>query len=273
MKPRPFTYIRAETVAEALDALKHYGEGARVLAGGQSLMAMLNFRLVEAEAIIDIAHIEELSEIKVSGDTVEIGAAVTQNRLLNWSELAARVPLLAKMIPWVGHFQTRNRGTVCGSIAHADPSSEIPLALALLGGSVVLRSKRGTRTLSADQFQTGVLSTAREPDEMIVAAKFPTAGTGGTAFRETARRHGDFAIVGVAAMKISATAVRVGIGGVSSRPFVSSIEIDGKDAIAPEIEKLVWRFDGYEDMHATPRMRRDLVRRMAPLVIEEALQG
>lgn len=271
MKPRPFTYIRPDSVAEALDALSHYGEGARVLAGGQSLMAMLNLRLVDAEAIIDIARVPELAEIRMNGDALEVGAAVTQNRLLNWPELTARVPLLAKMIPWVGHFQTRNRGTVCGSLAHADPSSEIPLALATLGGSVVLRSKRGTRTLTADQFQMGVLSTARAPDELIVAAKFPTNHKGGTAFRETARRHGDFAIVGVAAMQTGTNSVRVGIGGVSSRPFVSSIEIADKAAIAPEIEKRVWQFDGYEDMHATPRMRRDLVRRMAPLVIEEAL--
>jgi 2-furoyl-CoA dehydrogenase FAD binding subunit len=271
MKPRPFTYIRAESVAETADALAHYGEGARVLAGGQSLMAMLNLRLVDAEAIIDIARIAELSEIKISGDVLEVGAAVTQNRLLNWPDLGARAPLLAKMIPWVGHFQTRNRGTVCGSIAHADPSSEIPLALALLGGSVVLRSKRGTRTLKASEFQTGVLSTAREPDELIVAVRFPTANVGGTAFRETARRHGDFAIVGIAAMKASAQSVRIGIGGVSSRPFVSNIDISDKAAIPSEIEKLVWQFDGYEDMHATPHMRRDLVRRMAPPVIEEAL--
>jgi len=271
MKPRPFDYIRPSSVGEALDALAHYGEGARVLAGGQSLMAMLNLRLVEAEAIIDITRIPELSEIRMSGGMLEVGASVTQNRLLNWPELSERVSLLAKMIPWVGHFQTRNRGTVCGSLAHADPSSEIPLALAILGGSVVLRSKRGSRTLSADQFQTGMLSTARAPDELIVAARFPAVENAGTAFRETARRHGDFAIVGVAAVKTGANRVTLGIGGVSSRPFISTIEFGDRTDIAGEIEKRVWQFDGYEDMHATPRMRRDLVRRMAPLVIEEAL--
>jgi 2-furoyl-CoA dehydrogenase FAD binding subunit len=204
MKPRPFNYVRPASVAEAIDALAHYGERARILAGGQSLMAMLNLRLVDAEAIIDISHLTELSDIRMKGDVLEVGAAVTQNRLLAWADLESRVPLLAKMIPWVGHFQTRNRGTICGSLSHADPSSEIPLALAVLGGSVVLRSKRGTRTLTADQFQTGVLSTAREPDELVVAAHFPASTRGGTAFREIGRRHGDFAIVGVAALKTGA---------------------------------------------------------------------
>lgn len=270
MKPRPFTYVRPASLAEALDALAHYGEDARVLAGGQSLIAMLNLRLVDAAALIDIAGLEELRRIRVTGDTLEIGAAVTQNRLLNWPELTRRVPLLAKMLPWVGHFQTRNRGTVCGSLAHADPSSEIPLALATLGGSVVLRSKRGERVLPAADFQLGVLSTAREPDEMLVAARFPLMpADSACAFREVSRRHGDFAIVGVAAWRTSAEHWRLGVGGVSARPFVRDIE--GADGdLSAAVERLVWQFDGYEDMHATPRMRRDLVRRMAPLVVEEA---
>ncbi len=174
------------------------------------------------------------------------------------------------MMPWVGHFQTRNRGTVCGSITHADPSSEIPLALALLGGSVVLASKRGTRSLTADQFQTGVLSTAREPDELIIAAQFPANGKGSVAFRETARRHGDFAIVAIAAIREANYQIRLGIGGVSSRPFVSSLSCGNSDDVEAQIEEMVWQFDGYEDMHATPHMRRDLVRRMAPLVVKEA---
>jgi 2-furoyl-CoA dehydrogenase FAD binding subunit len=271
MKPRPFTYIRPASLKEAVDALDHYGEGARILAGGQSLVAMLNLRLVDAEAIIDISQLKELSEIRMNGDVLTVGAAVTQNRLLEWPELESSVPLLAKMIPWVGHFQTRNRGTVCGSISHADPSSEIPLALALLGGSVVLASKRGTRTLTADQFQIGVLSTAREPDELLVAARFPANMKGGAAFRETARRHGDFAIVAIAAVRESKDKIRLGIGGVSTRPFVSSLACGSPEGVTAQIEEMVWRFDGYEDMHATPRMRRDLVRRMAPLVIEEAL--
>ena len=149
MKPRRFDYARPDTVAEALALLAQHGEDAKVIAGGQSLMAMLNLRLLEPALLIDIARLAELDFIKVAGDKVEVGAAVTQNRLKDWPELAAKLPLLARALPFVGHFQTRNRGTVCGSIAHADPSSEIPLSLATLGGEVVLRSRRGTRTLAA----------------------------------------------------------------------------------------------------------------------------
>jgi 2-furoyl-CoA dehydrogenase FAD binding subunit len=269
MKPRPFTYIRPAHVTEAVNALAQYGESARVLAGGQSLVAMLNLRLVDAVALIDISRLAELSHLNVQGQALEVGAAVTQNRLLAWPGLAARLPLLAKTLPFVGHFQTRNRGTVCGSIAHADPSSELPLALALLQGEVVLKSKLGTRTLKASQFQTGMLSTARLADELIVAVRFPLDGKS-AAFREVARRHGDFAIVAVGACKTGANTVRLGIGGAASRPFVCEVATGTDKDIAEQIENIVWQLDGYEDIHATPRMRRDLVRHLAPLVIQEA---
>ena len=153
MKPRPFQYLRPDTVDETVAALAEHGEEARILAGGQSLMAMLNLRLVDAAVLIDIARIAELGRIRDLGDKIEVGAAVTQNQLLAWPDLSNKLPLLAAALPFVGHFQTRNKGTVCGSVAHADPSSEIPLSLATLAGEVVLRSANGTRTLSADEFQ------------------------------------------------------------------------------------------------------------------------
>ena len=149
MKPRPFDYVRPDTVDEAVALLAEHGDDARVLAGGQSLMAMLNLRLADPAVLIDIARIAELDAIRDLGDRIEVGAAVTQNKLLAWPELADKLPLLAAALPFVGHFQTRNKGTVCGSIAHADPSSELPLSLAALDGEVVLRSQRGTRMLAA----------------------------------------------------------------------------------------------------------------------------
>jgi 2-furoyl-CoA dehydrogenase FAD binding subunit len=267
MKPRPFTYLRPGSVAEALAALARHGEDARVLAGGQSLVAMLNLRLVETAVLIDISRLPELSGIRVAGNVLEVGAAVTQSRLLSWPGLAARAPLLAQLLPWVGHFQTRNRGTVCGSLAHADPSSELPLALAMLDGEVVLKSRRGTRTLKAADFQTGVLSTARAADELVVAARFPLHQGERTAFREVSRRHGDFAIVAVGARKRNADEVRLGIGGAAERPVVADIALG--DGLAARIEDMVGRLGGYEDIHATPQLRRDLVRRLAPIVIEE----
>ena len=141
MKPRPFDYARPDTVDEAVALLAEHGDEARILAGGQSLMAMMNLRLADPAMLIDIARIAELSHIRDLGDKIEVGAAVTQNKLLAWPDLKTKLPLLAVALPHVGHFQTRNKGTVCGSIAHADPSSEIPLSLATLEGEVVLRSQ------------------------------------------------------------------------------------------------------------------------------------
>jgi len=145
MKPRQFDYVRPDTIDETVALLAEHGDEARILAGGQSLMAMMNLRLADPAMLIDIARIAELSHIRDLGDTIEVGAAVTQNTLLAWPDLKKKLPLLAVALPHVGHFQTRNKGTVCGSIAHADPSSEIPLSLAMLEGEVVLRGKRGER--------------------------------------------------------------------------------------------------------------------------------
>jgi 2-furoyl-CoA dehydrogenase FAD binding subunit len=268
MKPRPFDYVRPDTVDEAVAVLAEHGDGARVLAGGQSLMAMLNLRLVEPGVLIDIARIAELDAIRDLGDTIEVGAAVTQNKLLNWPDLASKLPLLAVALPNVGHFQTRNKGTVCGSIAHADPSSEIPLSLAVLEGEVVLRSARGTRVVPAAEFQLDMLSTACEPDELITAVRFPVARTRGAAFREVSRRHGDFAIIAVAAMIDGPASVRLGVGGMAGRPAVRRVPAGGgaKDAI----EQLASELEGYEDLHASAAMRRDILRRLAPVVIAEA---
>src|SRR5262249_30875547 len=151
MKPPPFDYLRPQTVDEGLAALADYGEDARVLAGGQSLMAMLNMRLAAPALVVDIGRLSALDRIAVEGDRLGVGAAATQAALDRWPGLAERAPLLAAALPWVGHFQTRNRGTVCGSIAHADPSAELPLCLAVLGGEVVLLSVVGRRSVAADQ--------------------------------------------------------------------------------------------------------------------------
>ena len=203
MKPRPFDYVRPDTVEEALALLAEYGDDARVLAGGQSLIPMLNLRLIEASVLIDISRIVALDGIRDLGNTIEIGAAVTQNALMAWPQLAQKLPLLAAALPFVGHFQTRNKGTACGSIAHADPSSELPLALAVLEGQVVLRSqKRGEHVVAAAAFQRDMLTTARASDELIAAVRFPVIEGKGTAFNEVARRHGDFAIIAVAAEEI-----------------------------------------------------------------------
>ena len=271
MKPRPFDYIRPDTVDEALSILAEHGEDARILAGGQTLIAMLNLRVVEAPVLIDITRMRELDAIREVDGTVEIGATVTQNRLLQWSSLAEKLPLLHAVLPFVGHFQTRNKGTVCGSIAHADPASEIPLALALLGGQVMLRSQKGARILSASEFQQGMLLTARAPDELITAVRFPIVNAR-VAFREVARRHGDFAIVAIAAAAENRESIRIGIAGMADRPAVRSLQADGAASLQHAIERLAWELEGYDDIHASARMRRDLLRGLGPIVVEEARQ-
>jgi 2-furoyl-CoA dehydrogenase FAD binding subunit len=271
MKPKPFDYVRPDSIDETVAILAEHGDEARVLAGGQTLLAMLNLRVVEPAVLVDITRIPELGAIREVDDRIEVGAAVTQNALLAWPELAKKLPLLAAALPFVGHFQTRNKGTVCGSVAHADPTSEIPLSLAVLEGEVVLRSRTATRVLPAGDFQQGMLATAREADELITAVRFPVI-KGGAAFREVARRHGDFAIVGVAALAESANSIRLGVAGMVDRPAVSRIKPNGAVGIRDAIERLAWELEGYEDVHASARMRRDLLRRIGPVVIEEAIR-
>src|SRR5687767_6112904 len=127
MKPRPFDYVRPDTIAEAVEILAEHGDAARVLAGGQSLIAMLNLRIADPDVLVDISRVSELDGILEVGGKIEVGAAVTRTRLIAWPGLSERLPFLAAALPFVGHFQTRNKGTVCGSIAHGDPSSELPL--------------------------------------------------------------------------------------------------------------------------------------------------
>jgi 2-furoyl-CoA dehydrogenase FAD binding subunit len=200
---------------------------------------------------------------------IEIGAAVTQNKLLAWPQLAEKLPLVAATLPHVGHFQTRNKGTVCGSIAHADPSSELPLALAVLGGEIVLKSPRGERVLAAKDFQKDMLTTARAGDELVTAVRFPVANGPGVAFREVARRHGDFAIIAVAAVVEDKNIVQLGVGGMAGKPMLRRIAVDhAEEAVREWADEL----EGYEDLHASAAMRRDLLRNLAPLVIKEAIR-
>jgi 2-furoyl-CoA dehydrogenase FAD binding subunit len=270
MKPKAFDYVRIESMDEAIDVLAREGDQARVLAGGMSLVAMMNFRLVEPRVLVDIMHVHELSHIKVIDDCLEIGAATTQAQAMEWPDMSRQAPLLAKAFPHVGHYQTRSRGTVCGSIAHADPSSELPLCLALLNGSVVLRSRRGSRTVSADDFQVGMLATAREPDELISGVRFPLASPdAGYAFDEVTQRHGDFAICTVAAIVFD-DVIHLGVGGVAERPTIREWKgLTGGD-LDDALNEFAWDLGGSDDIHATAQYRRQLVRRIGRRVIEEA---
>jgi 2-furoyl-CoA dehydrogenase FAD binding subunit len=270
MKPAGFDYARCETIDDALELLAQRGDDARILAGGQSLMAMLNMRLVRPSILVDIAALDELSYVKETAGFVEFGATITQAAVESWRDLRRRLPLIAAAIPHIGHFQTRHRGTVCGSLCHADPSSELPLCLATLGGEVVLRSRRKKRVLNAAEFQTGMLSTAKRPDEMMVAARYPAARAGcGYAFREISRRHGDFAIVALAAVA-GGGKIRLGVGGVADKPAVREWDNLDDQSLAEALNDFAWDLGGSDDIHATARYRREMVRRLGKRVIEEA---
>jgi 2-furoyl-CoA dehydrogenase FAD binding subunit len=270
MKPKSFTYLRPASIDEAVQALARWREDARILAGGQSLVAMMNFRLIEAQVLIDVSDLAPLAYIREGNGEIEVGASTTQEQFMTWPKLAERAPLLNAAMPHVGHYQTRSRGTVCGSIAHSDPSSELPLCLATLGGSVVMISSRGTRVLSCGDFQTGMLTTARLPDELITAVRFPTRKPGaGYAFTEMAQRHGDFAICAVAAM-VSGKTTRLGVGGVAEKPTVREWSGLDESGIDDALNDLAWDLGGTDDSHATAVYRRGLVRSLGRQVIEEA---
>ncbi|MDD9921558.1 MAG: FAD binding domain-containing protein, partial [Boseongicola sp.] len=225
MKPKAFDYLKVSSAEEAVAALAQGGEDARIIAGGLSLMPMLNFRLAEPSILIDISKADSLNYIRETGNMVEIGAATRQADLMRWDGLESKLPLLHAAFPYIGHYQTRAKGTVCGSLSHADPSSELPLCLAVLGGEVDLQSANGKRTLSAADFQTGMLSTAKQAGEMVVAARYPTANADeGYAFTEMAQRRGDFAIVALAAIA-SANKIKLGKGGVADKPTVREWDV------------------------------------------------
>jgi 2-furoyl-CoA dehydrogenase FAD binding subunit len=270
MKPAAFDYVRAERAAEALEVLHAEGANARVLAGGQSLLPMLNMRLARPAVLVDIMAVAEWRRVDDDGSNLRIGAAVRQVEIERRTDLARRQPLLAAALPWVGHAQTRSRGTVCGSVAHADPSAELPLVLVALDGRVHLRSRRRARQVLAGEFFTGMMATARGDDEIIEAVSVPAAKPGtGYAFREVARRHGDFAIIACAAV-VDERGARLAVGGVADRPVARDLPVSGSPELADALNQFAWDLDARDDLHATARYRRELVRRIGREVIEEA---
>jgi 2-furoyl-CoA dehydrogenase FAD binding subunit len=269
MKPAAFDYIRAEHLDEALDVLKEEGTDARIIAGGQSLMAMLNMRLARPKTLIDIMRLSDLARIERQGNTITIGAGVRQAALLAWPDLRASLPLVALALPWTGHVQTRSRGTVCGSIAHADPSAELPLVLRAIGGEVHLRSAKKRRRVAAKDFFAGMMATTRADDELIEAVSLPVVAKR-CAFREVARRHGDFAIVACAAMATD-SGVRLAVGGVADMPTTRDLPRLQGSALDDALNAFAWELDARDDVHATARYRRDLVRMIGRDLVQEVL--
>lgn len=273
MKPAQFDYLRPADLVEALQALAQERGNARVLAGGQSLLPMLNMRLARPALLVDIMGIASLRRIEDDVKSLRIGAAVRQAELERHPALMERQPLLAAALKWVGHVQTRARGTVCGSVAHADPSAELLTSLIALEGWVHLVSykSRAERVIAADQFVTGMMTTAKADNELVVAVTYPARKAGfGYAFREISRRHGDFAIVACAAMANDSEAWLT-VGGVADVPTRRALPLPHSPSFDEALNQFAWDLNARDDLHATARYRRDLVRALGRETIKEAV--
>jgi len=284
LKSAPFDYARAASLAEACDLLATHGDSAKLLAGGQSLVPMMAMRLVRPAFLVDINEVAALKFVNVERDAARVGAGTRQCVVERDRALAARVPLLRQALAWVGHAQTRNRGTVGGSLAHADPSAELPLAAQVLGAKMLLRSSKGARTLEAEKFFTGPMATAARPDECLEEIQWPVWSEKRTAsaFAEIAIRHGDFALVAAAAQVTldadgRCTRAAFGLGGAAGTPLAfpkiaaqlvgTRLEDGAIDAAATDAAK---ETDPGADLHASKEYRRHLARVLAGRALREA---
>ena len=274
MKPALFDMARPTTLDDALSLLAAHPGDARVIAGGQTLVPAMNFRLATPSLLVDLNRVHELAYIRLEGAQVRIGAMTRQAALLTDPLIARHVPLLARAVPHIGHLQTRSRGTVGGSLAHADPSAELPLVMKTLNATMLLRSRTSLRTLPAAEFFTDALGTALGEGELLTEIAIPVAPAGTRcAFRELARRHGDFAIVS-AAVQSTPDAIAIGVGGLEGVPrlctgLMQAIRAPGfaRSALAELIRTELKNTEALSDLHASAGYRRHL----AAVLLEECL--
>jgi carbon-monoxide dehydrogenase medium subunit len=233
VKPPIFEYVRPQSVDEAVAVLGERADDAKVLAGGQSLVALMNLRLSSPGTLVDISRLPDLRTIEPGAAGLRIGAAVTQAEVEDTHAVRDHCPLLADAIPLVAHREIRNAGTVCGSAAHGDPAAEVPAVALALDATFVARSVRGTRTIEAGNFFLGFLTTALEADELLTELQFPPTSAGtGVAFEELSPRHGDYGIVGVA--------VSIALeGGVLRDAAIAFSGVDSVPVRAAEAEALL----------------------------------
>jgi carbon-monoxide dehydrogenase medium subunit len=271
MKASAFAYARATSVINALELLASHGDSAKVLSGGQSLMPAMNLRLISPDFIVDIGELAELRGIATKGDVISIGALTRHAELLKSPDIAAHTPLLTDAIAHVAHPAIRNRGTIGGSLAHADPASELPACMVALGATIIVRGNDGERRIAAEEFFTGIYQTALSPQELLVAVEVPMAQEGSIHFfHEYARRHGDYAIVGLAAQARLNSGkfadLRLGFFAVGDRPLLAKAA--GKlvdvtvtsELLSDAAAVLSGELDPDEDHQASPAMRQHLTR-------------
>jgi len=282
VKPAQFDYIRATTVEDAVRALGQHGDRAKILAGGQSLIPMMNFRLITPEVLIDIGNIKTLSFIRREADSLVIGAGTTHSEVLGSIEVAKGCPLLTQAYGHVAHRTVRNRGTIGGNICHHDPASEVPLVLTLLDASLTLVGPNGSREVSAADFFVGMMETAAAPDELLTEIRIPVQPAGeGFAFAEVSSRKGDYAIVG-AACRLSVrggafTNVKLGFVGAGAqikRIGQAEAALENKpvsdQAIAAAVDEAVKHAQPDQDVQADIDYKLDLVRTLGSRVLRTA---
>jgi carbon-monoxide dehydrogenase medium subunit len=271
MKASAFNYQRATSVEDALELLAAHGDRAKVLSGGQSLMPAMNLRLISPELILDIGDLTELRGIAVKGDILSIGALTRHVDLQRSADVAARAPLLVEAIAHVAHPAIRNRGTIGGSLAHADPASELPACMVALDATIVIRGSKGERRIPASDFFKGIYETDLSAQELLVAVELPGPRTNcAHFFCEYARRHGDYAIAGLAAQAITADGVfgglRMAYFAVGDRPVLAKaasrlVGVTITPAVLSEASAaLAEELDPQEDQQASASMRRHLAK-------------
>ncbi len=289
MKASAFSYARATSVGNALELLVAHGDRAKVLSGGQSLMPAMNLRLIAPELLVDIGELTELRGIERRGDSLRIGALARHVELLRSPEIAAHAPLLTEAVAHVAHPAIRNKGTLGGSLAHADPASELPACMLALDATIIVRGQAGERQIAAADFFTGIYETALSPQELLVAVEIPIARPDSAHFfHEFARRHGDYAIVGAAAQAVVRNDrfadLRFAYFAVGDRPVLAQAAANLIDvavtpaALSDAATALSDELDPQEDQQASVAMRRHLaevllVRGVAALLARPELAG
>ena len=283
MKPAKFEYHTPASVDEALAILGHYDGEARVLAGGQSLVPLMNFRLATPRAIVDLNRIAELAYVGEDGEIVRIGSMTRQRRLEFEPLVAAKLPLLREALRWVGHLPTRSRGTIGGSIAHADPSAEIPMVLQALEGEIVARGSQGERRIAAQNLFHAALTTSLAPLEIITEVRLPAMpAQAGYAVEEFARRKGDFAIAAVAVTLVRdgerCTKARLATAGVGPIPIrlrdaEAVLEQKGlsEDAITEAADRAAAEVDPVSDLNGSAEYRRHLTGVLTSRAVAKAI--
>jgi CO/xanthine dehydrogenase FAD-binding subunit len=284
LKPADFEYHRPRKIEEALDLLLKFGDEGKILAGGQSLMPLMNFRLAQPAHIIDINFIEGVDYVRSEKGMIKIGCLARQSRVLDDPLIRQRCPLLAEALTYVGYEQIRNRGTLCGSLAHADPAAELPAVLLALDGFVTVASTTTKREVAADDFFQSYLTTCLSGDEMLLEASIPETPPGaGWSFTEFARRFGDFAIVGVAVLLVreqeKIADARITLTGVGDKPWrepgVEQMLIGQKasaDLFAKIGVEIATRVNPGSDIHASESYRRSLATALTRRALNDAWQ-